>query len=201
MIRAGPNASKTTSRYGLQVAGLPALPIGLGHHARDLAGHVGISGQSPRCLLAHGSMVPVLDERLGDVVQYEGLIREALPPPRRPRAGAGERSECRRSVQSRPARRGPPRKSAPQHELVVGLVLDDVADAPKARERRRNAPVGSHSLGLHRSTQPTTPLMRQMLLGQVQQPLGFGQGLAGLDGYGAADAKRRGRVPPGRRAA
>ncbi len=108
-------------------SGAPAAPVGLGDHAGELAGDVGERGEGAQAGRPGIDSV-VADVGLGDVIEDEALVRESARELER----GGELARVDEDVVGE-IERGEGGDAAlevgAEHEVVVGLVLHDVADA------------------------------------------------------------------------
>ena len=77
----------------------------------------------------------------------------------------------------------------PEHEVIVGLFLDDVADPDEFRVRGETGEVGLDAVGAQ--VDPADDAFYVgVLIGEAEEPVGFPDHLTGLDGDRALEAER-----------
>ncbi len=127
MSRSGPKASRATRTYGSKSPGRPRLPVGLGHHPRQLAVDVREAGRRLE-VLAPAVHPALLDQGLGQVVDHHGQVGQ-LPGEGR---DVAQVSRAEEQVEGDTVPLEDPK--APQDvvtndPVVVRLVVGDVPDA------------------------------------------------------------------------
>ena len=103
------------------------MPLGLGHHGRKLAGNVGQFRQLVQILLP-GCEQLLGDFWLGEVIEDEGLLGELLYQLYRDFKVPGKEQQVIGEVEFLQLRDATA-EVRPQHEIVVGFVVDYVAHA------------------------------------------------------------------------
>ena len=127
------------------------------------------------------------DIRLRQVIEHEALPAE----PRDELGRGGQVSRVNQEVVGEAAtleQRDAATKSRPQHEAIVGLVLHDMADADELRMRgeSRQLLCGVVRLQIDPANDSRDKGVR---IRQLEQPLGFAECLAGLNGDAGVDRR------------
>ena len=191
ITRSGPKMSTTRATYGLRSAGRPVGPVGLGDHARELAGDVRqgaerLHQRRPGVDLARG------DRRFGEVVDDEAHVGKRLRRRQRRRQLAradqdvvGQTGVTHRGQPALHVRTQQPFRHPPHHGPGAGCrraSVRSVAIAARPASRRRSGSV--------RSTQPTTPATKRVRCGDLHELPRLLDAGHGLHQHGVVDARR-----------
>ncbi len=172
---------------GGEVGGLPVLMIGFGDHAGDLADEVWEGGELAD-QRGPGFEGAGLDEGFGDVIEDEGLGGEPFDQAN----GGGQLAWVDKEVvgESEILEQGDPaQKIGSQEEGVIGFILHHVTDPDEAGVAGESFEIPS-DLGGAEIDPPDHTEDARGGIGQAEEPVGFGDGLAGLDGDGAVEVER-----------
>src|ERR1035438_3278461 len=160
-----------------KIGRLPPVPRGFGNHAGKLAENVRRTRKLLQVFSPRGEKA-VRDHRFGDVVQDKRLPRELLHQLRSDAKMLGNKQQVIGQIEL-PQPRDAVQKPRAQHELIVRLVLNDVAYSDELRMSRETLQLTGQVRG-QQVHPPDNTLDESVFSGEFKQPACLFQSLTRL---------------------